>query len=96
MRVALGLILLALGGALVWGALNAQHCPVAPLRREGFADAAAATAPQTELNNILLKTMTTLKRMNGYLTSPSVWAERIALYRMTPGELARLQLQPQQ
>jgi hypothetical protein len=63
---------------------------------EGFKATEAAATPQTELNNVLLKTMGTLKRMSKYLADPAVWKERLTFYTMTPGELARLQLQTPQ
>jgi hypothetical protein len=76
---------------LVYVTLRRGTCAAATA--EGFKAAEVAATPQTELNNILLKTVATLKRMSGYLANPAVWKERLTFYTMTPGELARLHLQ---
>lgn len=79
---------------MIWFMMRRGQCAApasaAAAAAEGFAN---TDAPQTELNNVLLKTMSTLKRMSGYLTDPVVWKERLTFYTMTPGELARLHLQ---
>ena len=71
-------------------------CPVGKQQQhvEGFAASKAAQEPQTEVNNALLAVMAKLKKMTGYLMDPALWKERIAMAKMTPMELARLQLRP--
>lgn len=87
-----------LTGVVTYFALRRGTCVAAPppATAEGFKATEAAATPQTELNNVLLKTVGTLKRMSKYLADPAVWKERLTFYTMTPGELARLQLQAPQ
>ena len=50
---------------------------------------------QSETNNALLSLMGNIKRINGYLMDPTMWAHRIGLIGMTPVEMARQELNRQ-
>lgn len=58
---------------------------------EGFEDGASAG----ETKNALISLMGNLKRINGYLMDPKMWAERIETFGMNPVDIARRELNKQ-
>ena len=60
---------------------------------EGFEGGADAGAGETK--NALVSLMGNLKRINGYLMDPKMWAERIETFGMNPVDIARRELNKQ-
>ena len=56
---------------------------------EGFESEEAKPA------NSLISIISTLKRVNGYLTDPKMWTDRLEMLKLSPVELARRELNKQ-